>query len=74
MRENRLRDVEGETTNEDDQERSPCKIFDEATEKRFVLATEAEECQSEVADGGEDDDNGEQNAETGRVHAVVVDG
>ena len=71
VREDGLRDVHGDATEEDRQERDPGEVLQEGGEERFLADAVTKDGESDVSERGEDADDGEEDAEA--VDVVVVE-
>ena len=72
MRQDSLGDVQGETTDENTEDRDPFEAFPESGQECLFARTIADDPEGEVTETVEDDDDGEEDGEG--VEVVVVEG
>jgi len=64
-----LRDVHTDTSKEDSKERDPGEVLEERAEEGLFAGAPAEEGERDVAEEGEDEEDGNVDAEAGHVEA-----
>jgi len=65
-----LRDVHTDTSKEDSKERDPGEVLKEGGEQGLFACAPAEEGERDVAEEGEDEEDGDVHAETGHVETL----